>query len=837
MVFDSIRQNIRRILENKKLLKNICWAIIIGVLTEWIFCTDFMGTLINFYARDGRVLLIDDAKIEDYAVDDGTLTARGTDAFLEYTGIGMNVRNIEIDLKKGLEHSCKIQVYYGTSEQEYLEERSSVVYAQKGARYITVGIGADVDNLRIDLGDEEGLEFKVQGILLNRTSVKKFLFPYNENSFVRIVIFTSIIGFLLLCISYGYRKILEILYRHRFLVGGIIVAVCTVLKISGSSIGCYFGYLPGGDFGTAFGTPRGIRSDEFSVFTPMAFAQAADKSGAFSYFGSVFRGTETDMFAVYGQPVKNILMIYRPFQIGYLILGAERGLAFFWSARLVCLFLSTFEFGMLISKRNKKLSLALALLLTFSPLVQWWYSVNSLVEMLIFSQTAILLVDKYMKTQKQSMKWVYGVIITICAGGFALAMYPAWEVPLAYVVVGMFLWVVICNIKNFRFKKVDLLVIAAMILALAGSMGYFFYKSYDTIQLVLNTAYPGNRTVTGGSLEEIGQFVKSYGNIFFGVDAAAGAMNTSEYSAVFDFFPLGIIFSIGAMIRRKKADVLSIILLVISAFFSLFICFQFGETLAKITFLSLTMPKRLVAIVGIINLYLLIRAVALRRDIGTNKIEDIVGILAFLVVIGLNFSYYIGYYTEGKRFIVAAIVILGVIAWRNFYQKCIGEWAVLGCLVIAFVGGMTVNPVQVGASQLLDNIVVRKIEEINEQREGKWVVVDTCFPIRNLPAMVGASTINTTNTYPNMELWGKMDEKGKYEEFYNRYAHIQVELTDSEENEFRLIAPDSIAVTMSMDDLKEAEIDYIFSTYSLEEDKNNLKILFSYEGYYIYAID
>lgn len=831
-ILSSIKQ---KILDNKKVLKNVIWAIVIGVLIEWIFCANIMEVFVNLYANDGRTLSIEEAAISNYSYTDGKLTSLDPNAYIEYNGISQNVRNIEIDLEKGLEHASKFQVYYGTEAEGYSEERTSVVYAGKGAKRITIGIGADVDKFMIVLGNETGLEFEVSRILVNQASFMKMLFPYNENSLVRIVIFASVIGFILLCVTYGYRKVLQRAYEHRFLIGGIIVAVCTVLKISGSSLGCYFAYLPGGDFGPAFGTARGIRTDEFAVFTPMAFSQGADKSGAYSYLGSIFRGTQTDMFAVYGQPVKNILMMYRPFQIGYLILGSEMGLAFYWSARLVCLFLSTFEFGMLISKKNKKLSLILALLLTFSPLVQWWYSVNALVEMLIFAQTAIVLINLYMNSEKRSVKWICGIVITICAGGFALAMYPAWEIPLAYVVVGMFIWVLLKNRKVFKIRKTDVAIVSTMILVLAGTLGYFFYKSYDTIQLVMNSAYPGDRCTTGGNIWNIESLVKSYGNIFFGLDSSAVALNTSEYSAVFDFFPIGIILAIGAMIRNKKKDNLSIILLIINAVFGLFICFQFSETLAKVSFLSRTTPERLVAVFGIVSLYLLIRAVAIREELKPSIVEDIIIAISFIAVIGLNFHYYAGYYTELKKIIVVVIVGFGIVFWRNFYQKHIGEWAVLGCLLIAFFGGMTVNPVQAGASELLDNVVVRKIKEVNDQQEGKWAVVDTCFPIRNIPAMVGASTINSTNTYPNLELWKQLDEDGTYEEIYNRYAHIQIEISDAEENTFRLIAPDSFAVTMSVDDLEKVGVDYIFSMYPLEDE--DLNKLFEYEGFFIYEIE
>ena len=62
----------------------------------------------------------------------------------------------------------------------------------------------------------------------------------------------------------------------------------------------------GQDDGLLFGVNRAVRSDEWAVNTPMAFAQYYDPQGAYPYFGQVMRGAITDSFIVYGQPVWDI---------------------------------------------------------------------------------------------------------------------------------------------------------------------------------------------------------------------------------------------------------------------------------------------------------------------------------------------------------------------------------------------------------------------------------------------------------------------------------------------------------------------------------------------------
>ena len=182
------------------------------------------------------------------------------------------------------------------------------------------------------------------------------------------------------CFRHG-AVIADFLYRWRYLIAAVIVALLVAFDINGSSLHEWAAYTQSDADGVLFGMSRSIRSDELALNTPYAFSQAQE---GFPYFSQVIRGDTTDTFMVYGQPVWDLGVLFRPFHWGYLLLGASRGLSFFWWARLAALLLVSFEIGMLVTKKNRALSLAFSLLMGFSPLVQWWFAINGLVEMLVF---------------------------------------------------------------------------------------------------------------------------------------------------------------------------------------------------------------------------------------------------------------------------------------------------------------------------------------------------------------------------------------------------------------------------------------------------------------------
>ena len=169
------------------------------------------------------------------------------------------------------------------------------------------------------------------------------LFSYKE--FIIFFILFIIVYYILLDDD-KKDKVFNFIYKYRYPLSLILIAIAVLFQIHGSSISEL--HLNSSHH-TLFGIPRTIRSDEFNVNTMLAFSQYPNN---FSYFSEIVRGSLTDMFIVYGQPAWDVGMLFRPFLIGYLFLNQGQGLSFFWMGRLIVLFLISFEFGMLITIKN-----------------------------------------------------------------------------------------------------------------------------------------------------------------------------------------------------------------------------------------------------------------------------------------------------------------------------------------------------------------------------------------------------------------------------------------------------------------------------------------------------
>ena len=331
------------------------------------------------------------------------------------------------------------------------------------------------------------------------------------------------------------------LFRQRWLIGGCLILLSTIFEIHGSSIGIYadiFGHPELSDI--IFGKYRVIRSDEWVVFTPFAFSQYFTN---FSFVSDIVRAAPTNMFMTYGQAVWHPAIIFRPAQIGYLFLDQGSGLAFYWMSRLVILFLVSFEFARQVLKTETKLSVLYAIMIAFSPLAQWWWSVNSIAEILAAGQGVVVCWKLYLERADTKKRFLYATGFLWCAGVFIFGIYPAWQVPFGYVFL---LCIVAISLRRSNALKTlwgdKFFWIAGFALMLAPII-HAVYVSKDMIELQMATEYPGKRFTVGGtwSLRAIITMLFAYG-----ADVAVPfkpllnlSINECEIAGFFTMAPLG----------------------------------------------------------------------------------------------------------------------------------------------------------------------------------------------------------------------------------------------------------------------------------------------------------
>lgn len=664
------------------------------------------------------------------------------------------------------------------------------------------------------------------------TSLKTILILFSLFSPYHVLIFfiSSLILFRIVLDTSLKNKASFLIYKYRFLIAIFVFIVGVFFEIHGSSINelniWNLNHHP------LLGISRNIRSDEYIVNTLFAFSQYPN---GFAYFSEIVRATTTDMFIIYGQPVLDVVALFNPFQLGYLFLNPGRGLSFFWLSRLITLFLVSFEMGMLLTNRNKKLALAYTFLITFSPTIQWWFAVNGLVEQLIFGQIGVLLINMYMTTKNYKKRLLIGLFILICVGGFILVFYPSWQIPFSYVFLLLACWVFLKNYKEFYFTKKDIVIFLICFLIFSILMLHILNNSLDTIKIILQTVYPANEVhiEKGHSF----YFLNYVGSIFYPLSQNSIILNVVECSTFFDFFPIPLILFGIVVFLQKTKDKLLLALVGLYIFFTIFYLFPLPDILGKITLLSSVKLSRLFITIGFLGILILIRSISSLKAIINKKAVIIVSFITAILVVFLSNLTFEEYYV---KWMIIVMVLILTISYSFIFlsaNKKAQTGFLICCILISCATGALVNPVDSGASVVYDSPFIKEVSNIvDKDPNANWIVQD--MPI-NLLLPVGAHTINSVNVYPDLERWHLLDVNNISETVYNRYAHIIINLQNESNTSFVLVSPDSFIVNLNINDLKTLNVSYITTTSDLNKLSNNdlsFEKIYQYEKYKIYKV-
>ena len=618
----------------------------------------------------------------------------------------------------------------------------------------------------------------------------------------------------------GLKQGFELIYKYRFVLSFLLLIMLVSFKISGSSMGCWKLFLGDGESGIRLGEPRVWRSDEWGTLTPLCFRQQYNTLGAYNRYSQTLGSILTDNMLVYGQPSWDILTLFRPFYWGYLFFGSERGLSWFWCSRMIVLFFSWFELGMLITDGQKKLSVMLSVCVSFAPFLQWWFAINGLVEMLIYGACFVLGSNYLVSRAFNPRKIAVAVGMAVCAVGYVLTFYPTWMVPVAWGFVPLFLWVVIWKFNRNVLRRVDVVPWLLIFLITAAGLTVLAVTSWDVIKAELNSVYPGNAPSSSGGtgLWWMMKYPISLVSRF--------SMNELivENSSIICFAPAGFILALWVIIKEKKKDPLLILLLGMNLFLAWYYCVGIPKWLAKILLLSFVNSNRGPQVLGFLRLTLFVRAVALKEKAPKRWLAALAAVISSAVPmrLALGFTKYepgglrYEYFDTAEKILVVWAIIAVVFYLLYRARKSKYTMAVLGVCAVVLASSIWINPVAKGVPEITKSETMQQIRDlVKEDPKAIWLVVDMAYPATNIPAMAGADCLNTTQTYPQKTRWEMLDPEGEYEDIYNRYCHIRASL--GSKTMLELVSTDYVEVTLSPEDLKKLNIRYIVSTNDFDE--------------------
>ncbi|MBQ3641916.1 hypothetical protein II906_08350 [bacterium] len=642
------------------------------------------------------------------------------------------------------------------------------------------------------------------------------------------------------------KKFAEFIYKYRILICIFVFILCVLLKLHGSSIGIYRLNIQYGSNNSEFSRPiigqsRLIRSDEYNIHTQMALSQ---KFVDYNIENSLWRNAPTNMATIYNQPVKAFFSIVKPFHWGYLITkDNEYGLSWYWCGRTIFLLLVSFEFFMILTRRKRRLSLIGSVLIVYSPLVQWWFAVNDLVEQLFWAELGVICLYYFLRTESYKLKLILSIIIGLCISGYILCLYPAWQIPFAYCFGIIAFYILYTEWNSKQRTKIDIIYPVISILLATGVVLNWLIPCLPVIEIIRDTVYPGQRTCLGGNMFFASFYYLVNSNIYT-------FENECELAQFAGLFPLPAILCGLYLYKNKFNDKLILPLLCLEFFLLWYLGLGFFEPFGKLTLMNYT-TVRAAMVISFIDIILLIRLFSKDEKIKTdNKIflSFTYSLTVFFAIYNINIQQFIfntelSYQHKAMPYIgfIAAFIVSFVVMKALEGSEKIKTILFTCVLVLSIVFCGFINPVMKGLNCIYNIPVIQEIKKINDENPGKWLSLNH-FLYTNLPTLVGVETVNTTNIYPNFDLYYRFDEEKEQEEIYNRYTDFQV--FPSEDSTSKYYMDDNnilITLFVAYNDLPKFGADYIFTVIPEEPYKGitgdiSFEKLYDYNGAYIYKI-
>ena len=113
------------------------------------------------------------------------------------------------------------------------------------------------------------------------------------------------------------------------------------------------------------------------------------------------------------------------------------------------------------------------------------------------------------------------------------------------------------------------------------------------------------------------------------------------------------------------------------------------------------------------------------------------------------------------------------------------------------------------------------------------------FGLQSLLIANGAKVINAVNFYPDLKKWKLIDPNNKYKHIWNRYYHVDIELTDKK-TKYVLMQCDYFKIKLNVLDLKKWPVKYIISSTNIDDILKKGFIKYKkklVDNYYIYILD
>lgn len=562
-----------------------------------------------------------------------------------------------------------------------------------------------------------------------------------------------------------------------------------VLQISGTSSGIAWQVLQGTtDPRLISGVPRGIRSDEWLVQQGWVVSQIVH---GFPAINPHFPGG-MDMTVFNDLPTWDWATIFRPHTWGYLLLTPDSGISWYWWLPAVLLISAIYLFGITIAPNKVFVSILVAGATYCSPFIQWWYQPTTI----LCTAWVFVVLSAIIWSLKSNSKFEKILWATI-TGYFSVMV--ALEIYVPFIVPGILI-VMFCGLgiifsfwnkyrkpaENIKELVINLFPLSAAAITSLIVLIIWMINRQQTIQLILNTSYPGQRVVLSGSgisdpnVRPASLFGAPWSSLFKAVEGTPFGTNSSEASSA---FPIALIAApallLAIVMIWKKYRTIEwplVFTLAITTIFVAFLYLPHWDFIAKWFGLSQVPAARLkIAFVMLLPIFVFY-IIDISERYKFKKVwllPSVVISTSAVVFIPIVVRLYekTDYWNllDGTWVISLFFVVLGT---AMLFIRGASLLATSLIFIAAFVSVWGVNPVYKGLYNLNETSIGKEVVDLNEDQAGIWIGVGS-WVTADILTQLPVQSLSGVQTYPIQGMWNQLDPAHTFENEWNRLGHTR----------------------------------------------------------------
>lgn len=568
------------------------------------------------------------------------------------------------------------------------------------------------------------------------------------------------------------------------------LAACLGLQTHGFSLGIWGDILQRPEISETWaGKNRANRSDDWMGLLPLVLSQTQHEP-AFPKINTLIHPDGQNMVFGVSAPVWHWSTLFKPHVWGY-FLSPDFGLSWHWNFRVVALALSAYFFFRLIFQASAFSAAIGALCLTSSSFFAYWSFIS---EPLTSLALASCILTHLILHSPRPLLWVLALSWT--AASFCLSsLYPPFQIPLLYFSLFVGAAQFASNQSAFNQWPLKKLALVLSAILIAGALvAVHFWQNTATIELLTNTAYPGQRVSTGGSLS-LSHF---FHLTLLGLSgySAYSPINISEMGSG---FYLGVAFIISSFLHKPERHFTELrrALAALTVIFGVYSFFGIPEFLAKLSLLSYVPASRTLGLWTLLNICWTVYFVS-SKGFRTRPLIPVLVLLLIALGAGTLGPQASTHINLAKAVIGSAVVCTVAFC---FWKKPQLAWIIF--LIISSITSLWFNPInsktfaKIQASEATSKIKAKMAEENYDS----IVFLDKSAAVANLPRMLGIQSYGGLLYPPQLDFFEGLDERGENRTHYNRFAYTS--FYRAEKLNFSNPSPDTLLVGVDQTTLNE----------------------------------